>query len=72
MFAAYLESYGRDTKTRDHFGKAEPVVVLAFFVSAVEKMLVLNQIPYLYMRKASLSTSFSDIIVIQIGGRGTL
>jgi hypothetical protein len=57
MFTAFLEFYRWDTKIRNHFGNVEAVVVLALFVSAVEKMLVLNQVPDLYMRKASMSVS---------------
>ena len=52
MFTAFLEFYRRDTKVRNHFGNVEAVVVLAFFVSAVEKMPILNQVPDLYMRKS--------------------
>jgi hypothetical protein len=51
MFTTFLKFYRRDTKVRNHFGNVEAVVVLAFFVSAVEKMLILNQVPNLYMRK---------------------
>lgn len=57
MFTAFLEFYRRDIKVRNHFGNVEAVVVLAFFVSAIEKMLILNQVPNLYTRKASTSVS---------------
>ena len=57
MFTAFLEFYRRDTKVCNHFGNVEAVVVLAFFVSAIERMLILNQVPNLYTRKASMSVS---------------
>lgn len=66
MLATILEFYGRDTEVRDHFRNVKSVVVLAFFVSAVEKMLVLNQIPDLYIRKESMSVSSSNTIMIKI------
>jgi hypothetical protein len=52
MFTAFLEFYRRNTKVRNHFGNVEAVVMLAFFVSAVEKMLILNQVPDLYIEKS--------------------
>jgi hypothetical protein len=58
MFTAFLEFYRRDTKARNHFGNVDAVVVLAFFVSTVEKMLILNQVPDLYMRKCKCVSFF--------------
>ena len=70
MFTAFLEFYRRDTKVRNHFGNMEAVVVLAFLVSAVEKMLILNQVPDLDMKKASASVSSCEMTLFCVSYSG--